>query len=480
MKRYDVVVIGAGIAGLECASILTKEGMSVLLIEQGAVPGGFFQPFRRRGVTIDSSVHYIGSLDKGQFMERFFSYLGIMEMVDFVRMDNDQFESVCLEGEVFPFAMGHSNFVERLAGFFPKEKNGLQRYADAIKSVSLLSIEGVRRGEGFSKESMEAITTSVGEEISYYIKDVKLRRVLMGNSIIYLGDEKVTPFYVHAMTNNSYIESSWRIRGGAHSVTEAIASKIKSMGGEIRCSEEVKSILVEGGKSVGIETKSGERILSERVISTIHPVHTSDMLGADSGLKESYRKRVAELKNSPGMFCLYLIMKQGQYKYINRNFQLLGEIPVMVSMQPPQNGGEFAEVITLIAPMLYDDVAKWSNSKPGQRGDEYCEFKKEFSDKLIKRAEVVLPGLNSSIEYSCSASPLTFRDYIKTPMGSVYGVVKDCKRPLSTFLPVKSRVENLYLAGQSINLHGVMGVTFTSLLTCSEILGGGVAKKVGL
>ena len=204
------------------------------------------------------------------------------------------------------------------------------------------------------------------------------------------------------------------------------------------------------------------------------------MLGADSGLKESYRKRVAELKNSPGMFCLYLIMKQGQYKYINRNFQLLGEIPVMVSMQPPQNGGEFAEVITLIAPMLYDDVAKWSNSKPGQRGDEYCEFKKEFSDKLIKRAEVVLPGLNSSIEYSCSASPLTFRDYIKTPMGSVYGVVKDCKRPLSTFLPVKSRVENLYLAGQSINLHGVMGVTFTSLLTCSEILGGGVAKKVGL
>jgi all-trans-retinol 13,14-reductase len=58
--------------------------------------------------------------------------------------------------------------------------------------------------------------------------------------------------------------------------------------------------------------------------------------------------------------------------------------------------------------------------------------------------------------------------------------MKDYNKPLSTFISVKSRIENLYLAGQSINLHGVMGVTFTSLLVCSEILGNEVVEKIGL
>jgi len=30
---------------------------------------------------------------------------------------------------------------------------------------------------------------------------------------------------------------------------------------------------------------------------------------------------------------------------------------------------------------------------------------------------------------------------------------------------------NLFLTGQNINIHGVMGVTFGSILTCGELIG---------
>jgi all-trans-retinol 13,14-reductase len=32
-------------------------------------------------------------------------------------------------------------------------------------------------------------------------------------------------------------------------------------------------------------------------------------------------------------------------------------------------------------------------------------------------------------------------------------------------------MENLYFTGQSLNMHGILGVTISGVVTCSEILG---------
>lgn len=480
MKKFDTIIIGAGLAGLECAAILSKEGMSTLVLEQAEIPGGFFQSFKRRGTVIDSSVHYIGSLDKGQFMEGLFSYLGVMKRVSFARMDNNSFDIIYIGDKCYPMAMGHDNFVERLSEFFPSERENLQAYVESIKRTLQFSVESVREGTGFSKDSLDSATKPIDTAISSFTSNKQLIRVLKGNSIVYCGESGITPYYVHAMASNSYIESSWRINGGAYKITDALVDIIRDNAGEVLCSSEVKSILTLAGRVSGVELTSGEKLFSERVISTLHPTLTTAMLAPDSGIKESYRIRVGELKNSTSMFSLYMVLKPGCLKYINSNLHLQGERPLMISFQPPSGDSEYAEVVTIVTPMSYSEVSKWSDSKTGRRGEKYVEFKRLFSETLIKRAERAIPGLKSAIEFSYSASPLTFRDYVKTPNGSVYGIMKDYNKPLSTFLPVKTRVENLYLAGQSINLHGVMGVSFTSLLTCSEIIGTGFINKMGL
>lgn len=480
MNKIDTIVIGGGLAGLECAAILAKEGLGVLVLEQGESTGGYFQPFKRRGVVIDSSVHYIGSLDKGQFMERFFSYLDLMDRVGFVRMNPDSFDVVYIDGKSYPIAMEHGNFVDKLSDFFPEERVGLEAYADSIKRTAMLSVDSVRMGNGFSAESLQSVTKSVEVSISAFIKSERLKSILTGNSIIYCGESAVTPYYVHAMANNSYIESSWRVRGGAYKITEALSGIIMSYGGEVRCGANVKRIITENGCVSGVELESGERFYSKRVISTIHPSLTVGMLDGESGIKETYRRRVNQLHNSCSMFSLYLILKPNHMKYINSNLHIQGERPLMVAFQAPEGKGEFAEVVTLLTPMTIDEVGKWSQTTRGNRGDDYLEFKNRYSDILIERVEEVLPGFRESVDFSCSATPLTYRDYVKSPDGSIYGIMKDYKKPLSTFLPVKTKVGNLYLAGQSVNLHGVMGVTFTSLLTCSEIIGTGFINKMGL
>jgi len=52
-EAYDVIVVGAGLGGMAAASLLAHRGLSVLLIEQQAKPGGSCTSFRRKGVTYD-------------------------------------------------------------------------------------------------------------------------------------------------------------------------------------------------------------------------------------------------------------------------------------------------------------------------------------------------------------------------------------------------------------------------------------------
>ena len=57
-ERYYAVVVGAGIGGLVAANLLVQEGLSVLLVEQHYMAGGYCSTFRRAGYTFDAATHF--------------------------------------------------------------------------------------------------------------------------------------------------------------------------------------------------------------------------------------------------------------------------------------------------------------------------------------------------------------------------------------------------------------------------------------
>ena len=49
-----------------------------------------------------------------------------------------------------------------------------------------------------------------------------------------------------------------------------------------------------------------------------------------------------------------------------------------------------------------------------------------------------------------------------------------------TLMPAKTRINNLLLTGQNLNVHGCLGTIVSSAVTCSEIVGTEyLAKKIG-
>lgn len=53
----------------------------------------------------------------------------------------------------------------------------------------------------------------------------------------------------------------------------------------------------------------------------------------------------------------------------------------------------------------------------------------------------------------------------------MYGFLKDAEKPMQAILSPKTKIDNLLFTGQSLNMHGILGVTIGAVLTCSEILG---------
>ena len=90
---------------------------------------------------------------------------------------------------------------------------------------------------------------------------------------------------------------------------------------------------------------------------------------------------------------------------------------------------------------------------------------------MLDAVERKFPGLRDCIKTYYVATPLSYRDYIGNDDGSLYGIVKDYKHTLKTFISPRTKLPNLFLTGQNLNLHGILGSTMSALSTCAAIFG---------
>ena len=75
-EKFDAIVIGSGMGGLCTASILSKAGKNVLVLEQHYTAGGVTHSFKRNGYEWDVGVHYIGKVHEEEgVLRKVFDYV---------------------------------------------------------------------------------------------------------------------------------------------------------------------------------------------------------------------------------------------------------------------------------------------------------------------------------------------------------------------------------------------------------------------
>jgi all-trans-retinol 13,14-reductase len=491
MEHFDAIIIGSGLGGLACGTMLAKEGYRVCVIEKNKQIGGNLQTFVRDHVLFDSGVHYVGGLDKGQNLYHLFKYLGIMDKLKLRRLDNDVFDAIVFEGDsaVYKFAQGYENFIRVLAEQFPEEEEALRKYCDTIKEIcSKFPLYNLRKGDYLEKLSALEIDTKAF--IESCTSNKKLQNILAGTSLLYAGEPDKTPLYVHALVLNSYIESSWRFVDGGSQIARYLSRQIVAKGGRIVNFTEITKLVEENGKIAYAESGIGERFFGSLYISNVHPVKTMEMTDSDR-IKKAFRSRLKNLENSISVFYINVVMKEKSMKYINHNYYYFAvdnawsvlnydddswPMGYALYCAASSKDEEYAEGVTLMTYMRFNEMQRWQNTtntvaQESDRGEDYAQFKKEKSEKLFACVERKFPGFTNNIKSYYTATPLTVRDYIGTDDGSLYGIVKDYREPMRTFISPRTKISNLFLTGQNLNLHGVLGVTVNAVMTCAEILG---------
>ncbi len=491
-KKYDVVIIGSGLGGLVSSIILAKEGYSVCVLEKNNQFGGNLQTFVRDKTIFDTGIHYIGGLEEGQNLNSYFKYIGIMDDLRLKKMDEDAYDIISFDDDEqeYPHAQGYENFIKQLVKYFPEEEANLNTYCEKLintcNSFPLYNLE--KSGEGYDTKILSENAKEYFDELT---QNEKLRAVLAGSNFLYAGIEDKSPFYVHALSVNSYMQSSWRCINGGSQITKQLIKQLKKYGGETYKYKEVVGFGFEGDELVSAKIKNGEEVFGNMFISNIELKTTLKMIGEDK-FRKSFYNRVQSLENVGSAFSLYLVFKPGTFKYMNHNYYHFKDSKrvwktmectqeswpegYMASMNVSGNQGEWAESMTLITFMDFNEVRQWEHThnttaEESDRGEAYARFKEEKTEKFLKEVEKKFPGIRDCIKSVHTSTPLSYRDYIGGQDGNLYGYVKDSNNPMKTFISAKTKLKNLYLTGQSINMHGVLGVTIGAVVTCSEILG---------
>ena len=327
-------------------------------------------------------------------------------------------------------------------------------------------------------------TVSVGEVIDSVVSDPTLRQVLAGISPLYAGEKDVTPFYVHALIADFYNQSSFRIVGGSSTMTDAMVGSIRSNGGKVLTRRKVERIECNNEGVTAVITTDGECLPADVVVSAIHPANTIKLVDSHL-LRPAYRRRLEHARNTTSAFTLYLKFRKNRVKYLNHNmFYYRGDSvwdcqryddvawpKFMLYMHfCHKENPEFAETAEVLTYMDYRETEQWAETRIGQRGESYGQFKKMKAERILDALEQEMPGIHDDIEEYYTSTPLTWRDYTGVPEGAMYGTAKDVNLVGAGCISPRTNIPNLLLAGQCVTLHGMLGVLAGSLMTCSELL----------
>jgi len=296
------VVIGAGIAGLSTAALLSREGFAVTVLESRDMVGGRASSFTLDGFRFDLGPSWYLM---PEVFEHFFALMGTSAAaeLDLVRLDpayrvyyehaepldlrSDLEHSVALFEQVEPGAG------ERLRAYLASASDTYTMavrhflYTTFASLLPLVNRDVLRRTPRLGR----LLTQSLQGRIEATVTDVRLRQVL-GYPAVFLGSAPgLTPSMYHLMSHLDLVDGVLYPQGGFGTLIDAVRRVAERAGATVLTGADVSAILTEpaapgrrGGRiaratGVRYAAADGEHVLAaDLVVSTADLFHTEHQL----------------------------------------------------------------------------------------------------------------------------------------------------------------------------------------------------------
>jgi all-trans-retinol 13,14-reductase len=485
----EIVVIGAGLGGLFCGALLAKEGHKVTVLEKNALIGGGLQTFVRKGESYETGMHVAGGFHEQGSLYRICRYLGIWDKLDVVQSDLMSGVIYLAQGRKYDIPAGKEAFIEYLSGEFPGQSENIRNYTEALFRLSQEEkLFYMKSNSGTYPVHSDEFMMPADRFIAKYTDNPELRSLLAFVNPLYAGVAGHSPAYLHAMISVMFIDHPCRFAGGGSKLAEALAWVIEQGGGAVLTHRNVNRIVVRDRMIECVTDSQGREYKADTYISDIHPCLLLDMIEGKA-FTPGYRERLHSIPDTVSAFKVYVRLKQGTVPFIGHPISVLDSMSNAWNLSAhdpegwphgascfmaPSADGKWATHLSVLALMSWNEVNCWADTVTGHRTPEYDEWKQSRTEKLLDLVQNVFPDIRACMEDCFAASPLTFRDWLGSRNGSIYGYFKDSENLVMSQLPIRTKVGNLLLTGQNVNMHGIGGVPMTAIETAETITGIGV------
>ncbi|MCH5321572.1 MAG: FAD-dependent oxidoreductase [Eubacterium sp.] len=270
-NKYDVIVVGAGLAGLSCAYELSEKGKKVLVIEAQSYAGGRTSSFDDNGMQVESGLHrYIGYYSA---LPRLLKKCGV-KIGDIVTWEEKV--DILIKNKNKKLVLG-------LAPLFGpiKTVRGVLGNNDILTIQDKLSLIPFFVS-GFSSyiftDNLDNYT--VAEYANLHNVTEKGKRLILeplSSGIFFMPPENYSAYAFFGLFAPA-IGKFYKMRIGAFLggmtdiMCNPIVDKIRSLGGEFVFGEAVEEVIIENDAVVGVKSKNGNEYFSNQtVIATTLP-----------------------------------------------------------------------------------------------------------------------------------------------------------------------------------------------------------------
>lgn len=310
-----LVIVGAGVGGLAAAIRLRGQGHAVTVLEKNAAPGGRCNRLQGGGFTFDSGPTLLLMPD---VLQELFASSGA-DWRDYLELTRLRPNYRLTFGDGSSLELGHPE-AETAARLDAMEPGAGAAY-HAFLQEARFRYEVARKrfvernfrhlAEFATIANLRALLATralrpLWRDMQRYFRDERLC-LAFSFQTMYLGMSPLDAMAIYALLPSTELEDGiWYPRGGMYRLVEALVRRLQELGGVLETRREVRRILLEGGRAVGVELVDGQRLAADAVVVNADLPYAYAELLPPAARHPLTRLRHRHLRHGSSAFMLYL------------------------------------------------------------------------------------------------------------------------------------------------------------------------------
>lgn len=455
-KKYEVIVIGSGLAGMTLANKMAKDGRSVLLLESHNKLGGFATWFKRQDGShiFDVSLHGfpVGMI---KTCRKYWSreIADRIHQLKSVRYINPQFE--------VDTDFTKEDFIKVLIDKFNVTEETVQAFFLELANMNFYDNSQMTNGELFNK---------------YFPGRSDITRFLLEPIVYANGSNLEDPAISYGIVFSNFMSKGVYIfQGGTDVMIGLMKEELLKNGVDIQLQARVEKIIVDNKRACGVEVK-GHKIYSKAVVSNSNLRTTIEKLVGENHFSDEYVKLAKAVRLNTSSCQVYMGIKKGE------SIPFIGDLiftsedrdfSTDLILSPKVGSQTFSLYYPEMRPHLENRFAIVSSSNARYEDwknlstEQYEAQKKVLIERALQGLEKILPGVRTKIDFVDAATPLTVERYTLHERGASFGTKFE---GLHVSMNMHKELPGLFHAGSvGIIMSGWLGAANYGVIQAHEV-----------